>query len=73
LPDIFPATLRREDGTLPIYFEVAAVITVLVLFGQVLELKARSRTNTAIKLLLGLTPKTTRIVRSDDKEEDISL
>ncbi len=73
LPDIFPATLRREDGTLPIYFEAAAMITVLVLMGQVLELKARSRTNTAIKLLLGLAPKTARIVRSDAKEEDIPL
>ncbi|MEQ1583617.1 MAG: copper-translocating P-type ATPase, partial [Candidatus Nitrotoga sp.] len=73
LPDIFPAMLRREDGTLPIYFEAAATITVLVLLGQVLELKARSRTNTAIKLLLGLTPKTARIVRSDGKEEDIPL
>jgi Cu+-exporting ATPase len=73
MPDIFPAMLRREDGTLPIYFEAAATITALVLLGQVLELKARSRTNTAIKLLLGLTPKTARIVRSDGKEEDIPL
>ena len=73
LPDIFPATLRREDGTLPIYFEAAAMITVLVLMGQVLELRARSRTNTAIKLLLGLAPKTARIVRSDGHEEDIPL
>ncbi|MDP3497406.1 MAG: copper-transporting ATPase, partial [Candidatus Nitrotoga sp.] len=54
-------------------FEAAATITVLVLLGQVLELKARSRTNTAIKLLLGLAPKTARIVRSDGKEEDIPL
>jgi Cu+-exporting ATPase len=73
LPDIFPATLRRADGTLPIYFEAAAMITVLVLLGQVLELRARSRTNTAIKLLLGLTPKTARIVRGDGREEDIPL
>jgi Cu+-exporting ATPase len=73
MPEIFPATLRRADGTLPIYFEAAAMITVLVLMGQVLELKARSRTNTAIKLLLGLAPKTARIVRSDGKEEDIPL
>ncbi len=73
LPDIFPTMLRREDGTLPIYFEAAATITALVLLGQVLELKARSRTNTAIKLLLGLTPKTARIVRNDGKEEDIPL
>ena len=60
LPSIFPAALRREDGTLPIYFEAAAVITALVLLGQVLELRARSRTNSAIKLLLGLAPKTAR-------------
>ncbi len=78
LPEIFPATLRRTDGTLPIYFEAAAAITALVLLGQVLELKARSRTNTAIKLLLGLAPKTARIVRPDvdgkgSKEEDIPL
>jgi Cu+-exporting ATPase len=73
LPNIFPATLRREDGTLPIYFEAAAAITALVLLGQVLELRARSSTNTAIKLLLGLAPKTARIVRSDGKEEDIPL
>ncbi|MBY0576189.1 MAG: copper-translocating P-type ATPase [Gallionellaceae bacterium] len=72
-PDLFPVTLRREDGTVPAYFEAAAVITVLVLLGQVLELRARSRTNTAIKLLLGLAPKTARIVRSDGKEEDIPL
>ena len=64
VPDIFPATLRRADRTLPVYFEAAAMITVLVLLGQVLELRARSRTNTAIKLLLGLAPKTARIVRS---------
>jgi Cu+-exporting ATPase len=73
LPDIFPATLRRADGTLPIYFEAAAAITALVLLGQVLELRARSRTNTAIKLLLGLAPKTARIVRGDGREEDIPL
>ncbi|PPD38973.1 MAG: copper-translocating P-type ATPase, partial [Methylobacter sp.] len=73
LPDSFPVTLRRADGTLPVYFEAAAVITALVLLGQVLELKARSRTNTAIKLLLGLAPKTARIIRSDGKEEDIPL
>jgi Cu+-exporting ATPase len=73
LPDIFPAILRRADGSVPIYFEAAAMITVLVLLGQVLELRARSRTNTAIKLLLGLAPKTARIVRSDGKEEDIPL
>ena len=73
LPEIFPETLRRADGTLPIYFEAAAMITVLVLLGQVLELRARSRTNNAIKLLLALAPKFARIVRSDGREEDILL
>ena len=73
LPDMFPTTLRRVDGTLPVYFEAAAVITALVLLGQVLELRARSRTNTAIKLLLGLAPKTARIIRGDGQEEDIPL
>ncbi len=78
LPDIFPASLRRADGTLPIYFEAAAMITVLVLMGQVLELRARSRTNTAIKLLLGLAPRTARIVHpgvdgKGGQEEDIKL
>ncbi len=78
LPEIFPATLRRTDGTMPVYFEAAAMITVLVLMGQVLELRARSRTNTAIKLLLGLAPRTARIVHAGDdgaggQEEDIKL
>ncbi len=73
MPDVFPGTLRREDGTLPVYFEAAAMITMLVLLGQVLELRARSRTNAAIKLLLGLAPKTARVVRSDGMEEDIPL
>jgi Cu+-exporting ATPase len=56
-----------------VYFEAAAVITALVLLGQVLELRTRSRTNSAIKLLLGLAPNTARIVREDGKEEDIPL
>ena len=78
LPDIFPAALHSVDGTVPIYFEAASMIIVFVLLGQVLELKARSRTNTAIKLLLGLAPKTARIVRPDvggkgGNEEDIPL
>ncbi|WJW74272.1 heavy metal translocating P-type ATPase [Thiohalobacter sp. IOR34] len=73
LPDIFPPTMRHEDGTVAVYFEAAAVITALVLLGQVLELRARSRTNAAIKMLLGLAPKTARIVREDGREEDISL
>jgi Cu+-exporting ATPase len=62
-----------EDGTVHVYFEAAAVITALVLLGQVLELNARSRTNAAIQMLLGLAPKTARIVHSDGTEEDVSL
>jgi len=73
LPQIFPASMRSEDGLVAVYFEAAAVITALVLMGQVLELRARSRTNAAIQLLLGLSPKTTRIVRDDGTEDDIAL
>jgi P-type Cu+ transporter len=72
-PDIFPATVRREGGTVPVYFEAAAVITALVLLGQVLELRARSHTNAAIKMLLGLAPKTARVVGDDGTEQDIPL
>ena len=72
-PSIFPPTMRHPDGTVPVYFEAAAVITALVLLGQVLELRARSNTNAAIKMLLGLAPKTARVVRLGGKEEDIPL
>ena len=72
-PGIFPPVMQHADGTVAVYFEAAAVIVALVLLGQVLELRARSQTNTAIKLLLGLTPKTARIVREDNTEEDIPL
>ena len=72
-PEVFPPSLRHDDGTVSVYFEAAAVITVLVLLGQVLELRARSRTNAAIQMLLGLTPNTARIVRDDKTEEDIPL
>ncbi len=72
-PGIFPATIRAEEGLVPVYFEAAAVITALVLLGQVLELRARSRTSAAIKMLLGLAPKTARIVRDGGREEDIAL
>ena len=58
---------------MPVYFEVAAVITALDILGQVLEIRARSRTSSAIKALLGLAPKTARIVREDGHEEDIPL
>jgi len=73
LPDIFPETVRNAMGVIPVYFEAAAVITTLVLLGQVLELRARSSTNAAIKALLGLAPNTARIVRDDGSEEDIPL
>jgi len=72
-PDIFPATMQFDDGLVHIYFEAAAVITTLVLLGQVLELRARSQTNAAIKMLLGLAPNTARIVRENGSEEDIPL
>ena len=72
LPEIFPAAMRHE-GRVAVYFEASAMITALVLLGQVLELRARSRTNAAIKMLLGLAPKTARIVRKDGTEEDIPL
>lgn len=73
LPGIFPSAVVNEHGVIPVYFEAAAVITALVLLGQVLELRARSQTNAAIKLLLGLAPKTARLVRDDGSEEDIPL
>jgi Cu+-exporting ATPase len=72
-PGIFPNSFRSEDGMVNVYFEVAAIIVVLILLGQVLELKARSQTSSAIKALLGLRPKTARIVRDNENEEDIPL
>ena len=72
-PGIFPESFREMGGSVPVYFEAAAVITTLVLLGQVLELKARSRTGAAIKALLGLAPKTARRILSDGVEEDIPL
>ena len=73
LPGIFPPLMQHADGTVAVYFEAAAVIIALVLLGQVLELRARSQTNTAIKLLLGLNPKHARIQHADGREEDIPL
>src|SRR2546422_6418656 len=73
LPGIFPPTFRGPDGEVAVYFEAAAAITTLVLLGQVLELKARSRTSGAIKALLGLAPKTARVVLDDGSERDIPL
>ncbi len=72
-PGIFPFSFRNEAGTVGTYFEAAAVIVTLVLLGQVLELRARSRTGAAIRALLGLTPKTARVIREDGVEEDILL
>ena len=72
-PEFFPQTFRGQDGVVPIYFEAAATITILVLLGQVLELHARGRTNSAIKALLGLAPKTARLVKDDGSEEDLPL
>ncbi len=71
-PQIFPASFREMGGTPPVYFEAAAAITTLVLLGQVLELRARSRTGAAIRALLDLSPKMARMVR-DGREEDIPL
>jgi Cu+-exporting ATPase len=71
-PGIFPASFRGHHGTVDVYFEAAAVIVTLVLLGQVLELRARSRTGAAIRALLGLAPKTARRVR-DGREEDVPL
>lgn len=72
-PQSFPASFRTETGEVGVYFEAAAIITTLVLLGQVLELKARSRTGAAIKALLGLAPKTARRIRQDGSEEDVPL
>ncbi len=72
-PRIFPLSFRDHHGNVPVYFEAAAVITTLVLLGQVLELRARSQTGNAIKALLGLSPKTARLVKPDGDEEDIPL
>jgi Cu+-exporting ATPase len=72
-PGIFPASFRVMGGGLPIYFEAASAITALVLLGQVLELRARSRTSAAIRSLLKLSPKTARLVRTDGTEIDVSI
>jgi P-type Cu+ transporter len=73
VPGAFPETFRTHGGEIGLYFEAAAIITVLVLLGQVLELRARSQTSGAIKALLALTPKTARRVRHDRSEEDVPL
>jgi Cu+-exporting ATPase len=72
-PGLFPADLRTMGGAVPIYFEAAAVIVVLVLLGQVLELRARERTGEAIRALLALAPKTAHRLRADSVDEEISI
>ena len=72
-PGIFPAAFRGMDGSVAVYFEAAAVITVLVLLGQVLELRAREQTSGAIRALLDLAPKTARRIKTDGSEEEVTL
>ena len=72
-PGLFPAAFREANGGVPIYFEAAAVITVLVLLGQMLELRAREQTSGALRALLDLAPKTARRFRADGTDEDVSL
>jgi Cu+-exporting ATPase len=72
-PEIFPDSFRTHGGQVPVYFEAAAVIVTLVLLGQVMELRARSRTGAAIRSLLELAPKIARRLRDDGTEEDVSL
>jgi len=72
-PGIFPPSFRAPEGGVPVYFEPAAVIVTLVLLGQVLELRARSQTGSAIRALLDLAPKRARLVRDDGSEADIAL
>ncbi len=72
-PGLFPPAFRSADGAVAIYFEAAAVITVLVLLGQVLELRAREQTGGAIRALLDLAPKTARRIRADGADEDVTL
>src|SRR5258706_579817 len=72
-PSVFPSAFRGADGTVAIYFEAAAVITVLVLVGQVLELRSREQTGGAIRALLDLAPKTARRIRPDGTDEDVGL
>jgi Cu+-exporting ATPase len=72
-PSAFPPAFRDTSGAVPVYFEAAAVITVLVLLGQVLELRARERTSGAIKALLNLAPKTARRIKEDGTDEEVTL
>jgi len=72
-PTLLPSSFQLQDGSIAVYFEAAAIITVLVLLGQVLELKARSQTSSAIRALLRLAPKTARLIKPDGQEEDVPL
>jgi len=72
-PQMFPASMRGMDGAAPVYFEAAAVITTLVLLGQVLELRARQRTSGAIRALLNLAPQQAHLLGSDGSEKDVAL
>jgi Cu+-exporting ATPase len=72
-PSLFPASFRDMSGNMPLYFEAATVVTVLVLLGQVLELNARTQTSSAIKALLGLAPSTARRIAADGTESDVAL
>jgi Cu+-exporting ATPase len=73
IPGSFPESFRGAGGEVPVYFEASAVITTLVLLGQVLELRARAQTSSAIRGLLGLAPKTARVVHDNGSEEDVAL
>ncbi|MCR4269429.1 heavy metal translocating P-type ATPase [Nitratireductor sp. ZSWI3] len=73
LPGLFPPSFRTHEGTVPVYFEAAAVIVALVFLGQVLELRARERTGSAIRALLDLSPKTARLIGKDGSERDVPL
>jgi len=72
-PSLFPPAMRGADGAVPVYFEAAAVITVLVLVGQVLELRARDKTSGAIRALLNLAPKTARLIEANGREREVPL
>src|SRR5258707_2579230 len=72
-PQLFPASFRDMHGAIPVYFEAAAVITTLVLLGQVLELRARQRTSGAIRVLLNLAPQQAHLLAPDGSEKDVAL
>src|SRR5690606_38489892 len=72
-PGLLPSAFKMHGGHVALYYEAAAIITTLVLLGQVLELRARSRTGNAIRALLGLAPKTARRINGDGGEEDVAI